>query len=74
VCLSLEKFPYDEMAGVTGVPLAIATLMLIEGKIEKIGILTPEESIDPIEFFDRLAPYCDKKNAEDLLIWEIIDI
>jgi len=74
VCLSLQKFPYDEMAGVTGVPLAIATIMLIEGKITKKGILTPEESIDPIEFFNRLALYCDKKNAEDLLIWEIIDI
>ena len=74
VCLTLEKFPYDEMAGVTGVPLAIATIMLIEGKITKKGVLTPEESIDPIEFFNRIAPYCDKKNAEDLLIWEIFDI
>ena len=74
VCLSLDRFPYDEMAGVTGVPLAIATIMLIEGKITEKGVLTPEESIDPIEFFDRLAPYCDKKNAEDLLIWEIVDL
>jgi saccharopine dehydrogenase-like NADP-dependent oxidoreductase len=74
VCLTLDKFPYDEMAGMTGIPLAIATMMLIEGKITKNGVLTPEESIDPIEFFDRLAPYCDKENAEDLLIWEISDI
>ena len=74
VCLSLEKFPYDEMAGVTGVPLAIATIMVIEEKISEKGVLTPEESINPIEFFNRLAPYCDKKNAEDLLIWNIVDI
>ena len=74
ICLSLNKFPYDEMAGVTGVPLAIATLMLIEGKITKKGVLTPEESINPIEFFNRLAPYCDKSTAEDLLIWEVVDI
>ena len=62
------------MAGVTGVPLAIATIMVIEEKISEKGVLTPEESINPIEFFNRLAPYCDKKNAEDLLIWNIVDI
>jgi len=71
-CLSLKKFPYDEMAGVTGVPLAIATIMLIEGKITKKGVLTPEESIDPVDFFDRLAPYCDNEKAEDLLLWKVV--
>ncbi len=74
VCLTLKKEPYDEMAGLTGVPLAIATIMMIEGNVTKKGIFTPEEVIDPIEFFNRFAQYCDYNSAEDLLLWKIIDI
>ena len=58
------------MAGVTGIPLAIATIMLIEGKISKRGVLTPEEAINPIEFFNKLAPYCGKNLSVSVILVE----
>lgn len=76
VAVALGHNPYAQMAGLTGVPLAIATIMLIEGKINKKGILTPEESIsNPMEFFNRMAPYCGKNlSGEDILIIREVDI
>ncbi|MHA1255847.1 MAG: saccharopine dehydrogenase family protein, partial [Promethearchaeota archaeon] len=52
VALALE--PFGAMAGVTSVPLGIATIMVIEGKINKKGILTPEEAFkdNPMDFFN----------------------
>lgn len=72
IAIGLKHIPYAEMAGLTGIPLAIATLMLIEGKIKLKGVLTPEEAIDPTEFFDRFALYCGKNlsNKDILLIKE----
>jgi len=77
IAVALERIPYDEMAGVTGVPLAIATIMFIEGKITQKGILTPEEAFknDPMAFFDRLAPYCGKDlTGKDILIVKETDL
>jgi len=58
------------MAGITGVPLAIGAIMMIDGKINKKGVLTLEEAItEPMEFFNRLAPYCGKNlSGKDILI------
>lgn len=50
--------PYGLMAGITGVPLAIAVLMYIEGKIDQKGALTPEQAMDPMEFFEIYAKFC----------------
>jgi len=64
--------PYDTiegLAGITSVPLAVATMMLIDGKITEKGALTPEEAIDSDEFFNRMAPYCGKNlSGKDLII------
>ncbi len=75
VAIALGRNPYDEMAGLTGVPLAIATIMMIEGKIKGKGVLTPEESIDPDEFFDKLAPYCGKNlMGKDILLKREVEL
>ncbi|MFX0156148.1 MAG: saccharopine dehydrogenase family protein [Candidatus Hodarchaeota archaeon] len=76
VAVALGHNPYGYMAGLTGVPLAIATIMLIEGKIKKRGVLTPEEAFpDPMEFFNKMAPYCGKNlSGEDILIIREVDI
>ncbi len=75
VGVALSHKPFGAMAGVTGVPLAIGTVMLIEGKITKKGVLTPEESIDPMEFFNLMAPYCGKNlTGKDILIEEELDL
>lgn len=68
VALALE--PFGAMAGVTSVPLGIATIMVIEGKINKKGILTPEEAFkdNPMDFFNGIAPYCGKNlSGKDIL-------
>ncbi len=68
VALALE--PFGDMAGVTSVPLGIATIMVIEGKINKKGILTPEEAFkdNPMDFFNGIAPYCGKNlSGKDIL-------
>jgi saccharopine dehydrogenase-like NADP-dependent oxidoreductase len=76
VALAIQNAPFGAMAGVTGVPLAIAALMLINGEIKEKGVVTPEEAIsDPIDFFDRLAPYCGKNLiGKDILLKKIVDL
>ncbi|MFX0139052.1 MAG: saccharopine dehydrogenase family protein, partial [Candidatus Hodarchaeota archaeon] len=69
VAIGLKYSPYGEMAGVTGIPLAVAVLMYIDGKIQEKGVLTPEEAIDPDEFFNKYAKYCKEElNKSDVLI------
>lgn len=79
VAIGLRYRPYGEaeegMDGVTSIPLAVATLMVIDGKITKTGVLTPEEAIEPNEFFERYAKYCKEGLiAKDVLIEKIIDL
>jgi saccharopine dehydrogenase-like NADP-dependent oxidoreductase len=71
VALALE--PFGAMAGVTSVPLGIATIMVIEGKINKKGILTPEEAFkdNPMDFFNGIAPYCGKNLSGKEILNEI---
>ena len=69
--VALAREPFGAMAGVTSIPLGIATIMLIEGKITQKGVLTPEEVFknNLMEFFDRIAPYCGKNlTGQDILI------
>lgn len=42
----------SQMGPVTSIPLAIGAEMLIQGKINKTGILVPEEFLDPKSFID----------------------
>jgi saccharopine dehydrogenase (NAD+, L-lysine-forming) len=77
IAVALGREPFGEMAGVTSVPLGIATIMLIEGKITQKGVLTPEEAFKdkPMEFFDRIAPYCGKNlKGKDILIEREVDL
>ncbi len=61
--------PHGLMAGITGVPLAVAVLMFIDGKIQKKGALTPEEALDPMTFFEIYAKFCRPNlTAKDVLI------
>jgi len=77
VGVTLEHEPFGGMPGETSVPLGIVTIMLIEGKITQKGVLTPEEVFkdNPMEFFDRIAPYCGKNlTGKDILIEREEDI
>jgi saccharopine dehydrogenase-like NADP-dependent oxidoreductase len=77
IAVALAREPYGEMAGVTSIPLGVATIMLIEGKITRKGVLTPEEAFknNPMDFFDGIAPYCGKNlSGKDILIEREIDL
>ncbi|MFX1532467.1 MAG: saccharopine dehydrogenase C-terminal domain-containing protein, partial [Promethearchaeota archaeon] len=76
IAIANEKVPVGGMAGVTGVPLAIAAEMIIKGEITKKGVLTPEEAFtDPMEFLNRYAKYCGKNfSGEDVLLIKEVDL
>lgn len=75
IAIGCYRNAYGDMAGDTGVPLAIVALMMIENKFKEKGILAPEEVIDPYEFFDRYAKYCGKNlSCKDILIKREVDL
>ncbi|MFW9937969.1 MAG: saccharopine dehydrogenase family protein [Candidatus Thorarchaeota archaeon] len=75
LAIGCYRNPYGEMAGDTGVPLAIATQMLLDGEIKKKGVLSPEEAINPELFFNKYAKFCGRNlTAEDILIKRTINL
>ncbi|HOC61071.1 MAG TPA: saccharopine dehydrogenase NADP-binding domain-containing protein [Smithellaceae bacterium] len=73
--LALTHIPYGQMAGSTGVPLAIAAVMLAEGRIGKKGVLAPEATIDPAYFLDQYARYCGKGlRMNDILLKKKVNL
>jgi hypothetical protein len=46
------------MAGATSVPLSLAVPLFQQGFGERVGVFSPEELINPVAFFDLLAPRC----------------
>ena len=79
VAIAGQRAPFGAMAGVTGVPLAIGALMILEGKIKEKGVLTPEEIINTTieleEFFERFAKYCGKNlTGKDILLKKVVDL
>jgi len=66
--------PPGAMGGVTGIPLAIAVQMILDGDIEQTGVLAPEACIDPLPFFERYMQYWVKppKKVEDAL-YEVVE-
>jgi len=76
VAIANEKVPFGAMAGVTGIPLAIAAKMVINGKITERGVLSPEEAFtDPMDFFDRYAMYCGENlTGKNVLLIREVDL
>jgi saccharopine dehydrogenase-like NADP-dependent oxidoreductase len=58
------------MGGATGVPMAIGLKMFATGQITRQGVFTPEELIDPDDFFNELGPLCStpRANVKEMLI------
>ena len=78
IAVGLKRYPFGEvidgMDGMTAVPMVIAALMVIEGKMRP-GVQPPEAAIDPEEFFKRYAPYCgDRLGINDVLIVKEVDL
>ncbi len=74
VAASLNSLPdggigRDNMGGITGVPLAATLKLLHNGKLNKKGVFAPEHAIQPDDYFEVLAPFCNpqKKDSTDLV-------
>ncbi len=46
------------MPRVTGIPLALGTLLHLRGEVKEKGVIAPEIAFKTEEFFQLLAPYC----------------
>jgi saccharopine dehydrogenase-like NADP-dependent oxidoreductase len=57
VAASLTATP-PNMAEMTGIPLALGTLLHLRGQTKGPGVLPPEAAFTPAPFFELLAPYC----------------
>jgi hypothetical protein len=49
----------SDMAGATGIPLALGTLMHLRNPSPRKGVMAPETAFEAEPFFELLAPYCD---------------
>jgi len=49
--------PPGGMRGVTSIPFALATEMIMNGEITQRGVLAPEACIEPLPFFERYMKY-----------------
>jgi len=64
----LAAYPPGGMAGITGIPLAIATRLVASGTIDTVGVHPPETSVPPKAFFDELVAWCPGPTSADELI------
>lgn len=77
---TVRSAPPVGMGGATGVPLAVGLgVVRAELGVER-GVFAPESILDPVAFFDALAPLCDPvcHSTRDLVIltrsWESVDL
>ncbi|WMM24534.1 saccharopine dehydrogenase NADP-binding domain-containing protein [Tissierella sp. MB52-C2] len=61
----------SQMGPVTSIPLALGAEMLAQGKIDKTGILVPEECLDPKSFIDNVIERAKNNNYPITLKKEI---
>jgi saccharopine dehydrogenase-like NADP-dependent oxidoreductase len=58
VACALMAVPAYDMGACTGIPMAVALRLYIDGKINQPGVHAPETIIDPDDFFAAFLPYC----------------
>ena len=68
--------PDANMGEMTGIPLAIATLMMVRGHVDKPGVHGPEGAVDPTIYFPELAKYAPEQPADGKIyqvVTELLD-
>ena len=65
--------PPGGMAGRSGVPLAIAVQMILEGQITGKGVLAPEACIDPMPFFERYSKYWTTPPEQGRILSQVVE-
>ncbi|MFI7006544.1 saccharopine dehydrogenase NADP-binding domain-containing protein [Streptomyces sp. NPDC050145] len=63
--------PEGNMGEMTGIPLAVATLMAARGQVNKPGVHGPEGAIDPKTFFNDLAQFATEPPAPGVAVYEV---
>jgi saccharopine dehydrogenase-like NADP-dependent oxidoreductase len=58
--IQLIAAPLGGMAGITGIPFALAIPFIIKNAGKSPGVFAPEDMIDPDAFLTALAPYCNE--------------
>jgi saccharopine dehydrogenase-like NADP-dependent oxidoreductase len=64
IAATLATYPISKwegatmMTATTGVPLAVAASMVLEGCVVQTGVMAPEISLPTEVFFEKLWPYC----------------
>jgi saccharopine dehydrogenase-like NADP-dependent oxidoreductase len=58
VACALMAVPEYDMGACTGIPMAVALRLYLEGKIKQTGVHAPETILDPDDFFKAFLPYC----------------
>lgn len=58
VACALMAAPAYDMGECTGIPMAVALRLYLDGKINQPGVHAPETIIDPDDFFAAFLPYC----------------
>ena len=57
------------MGGATGVPLACGLAELAAGRLDRPGVFTPEEIIDPDTFLSEVGRHCrPERTASELVL------
>ncbi|MBU0993414.1 MAG: saccharopine dehydrogenase NADP-binding domain-containing protein [Proteobacteria bacterium] len=76
----ITSAPAGGMGGATGVPLAVAAMLLGKGAVLAKGVFAPEAAISPEVFFNTLGPLCApaRNGAQDLVLttrsWELVQV
>lgn len=58
VACALMAVPAYDMGACTGIPMAVALRLYLDGKVNQPGVHAPETIIDPDDFFAAFLPYC----------------
>jgi saccharopine dehydrogenase-like NADP-dependent oxidoreductase len=64
----LTAYPPGGMAGITGIPLAVATKLFVDGVVDAVGVHPPETAVPHADFFERFATWCDGAPTADELV------
>jgi hypothetical protein len=67
---TVRSAPPLGMGGATGVPLAVGLGVVRQELGTKCGVFAPEAILDPVAFFDALAPLCEPvcQSSDDLVV------
>jgi saccharopine dehydrogenase-like NADP-dependent oxidoreductase len=66
--------PAGGMAGITGIPLAVGTDMIMTGEISQRGVVAPEACIDPLPFIKRyMKDWTNPPGTVGQALYEVIE-